>query len=109
MFGDTQERVRSPGFVGIGRVALAAVYPLQGVEGSVDCPVSTHTPMQKTKKSIAKRFKLSGSGKLVRRSPGMRHLMRKKSVKQKRRNGRDKLVAPGRAANLVKALPHGLS
>jgi len=64
--------------------------------------------MQKTKKSIAKRFKLSGSGKLIRRSPGQRHLMRKKTVKQKRRNSQDKLVAPGQAANLKKALPFGL-
>ncbi|RKX35333.1 MAG: 50S ribosomal protein L35 [Verrucomicrobia bacterium] len=64
--------------------------------------------MQKTKKSIAKRFKLSGSGKLIRRSPGQRHLMRKKTVKQKRRNSKDKLVAPGQAAQLKKALPHGL-
>lgn len=64
--------------------------------------------MQKTKKSIAKRFKLTGTGKLVRRSPGTRHLLRNKTVKQKRRNSKDKLVAPGRAANLMKALPFGL-
>ena len=64
--------------------------------------------MQKTKKSIAKRFKLTGSGKLVRRSPGQRHLLRKKTVKQKRRNSRDKLVSPGQAAQLKKALPFGL-
>jgi large subunit ribosomal protein L35 len=65
--------------------------------------------MQKTKKSIAKRFKLSSSGKLIRRSPGQRHLMRKKTVKQKRRNSQDKLVAPGQAAQLNKGLPFGLS
>ena len=64
--------------------------------------------MQKTKKSIAKRFKQTATGKLVRRSPGQRHLMRKKSVKQKRRNSKDKLVAPGRAADLMRALPHGI-
>ena len=65
--------------------------------------------MQKTKKSIAKRFKLTGTGKLIRRSPGQRHLLSSKTVKQKRRNSRDKLVAPGHAAQLKKALPHGLS
>ena len=64
--------------------------------------------MQKTKKSIAKRFKLSGTGKLIRRSPGQRHLLSSKTVKQKRRNSRDKLVSPGHAAQLIKALPHGL-
>lgn len=64
--------------------------------------------MQKTKKSIAKRFKQTATGKLVRRSPGQRHLLRKKSVKQKRRNSKDKLVAPGQTANLMRALPFGL-
>jgi large subunit ribosomal protein L35 len=64
--------------------------------------------MQKTKKSVAKRFKLSGTGKLVRRSPGKRHLLSSKTVKQKRRLSKDKLVAPGHAAQLIKCLPTGL-
>ncbi|MBK8475490.1 MAG: 50S ribosomal protein L35 [Opitutaceae bacterium] len=64
--------------------------------------------MQKTKKSIAKRFKISGRGKLLRRTPGFRHLLATKSSKQKRRASKDKLVAPGHAAALMRALPHGL-
>ena len=64
--------------------------------------------MQKTKKSIAKRFKLSGTGKLIRRTPGFRHLLGAKSTKQKRRASRDKLVAPGHAKPLLRALPFGL-
>jgi large subunit ribosomal protein L35 len=64
--------------------------------------------MQKTKKSIAKRFKLSVKGKLMRRTPGFRHLLGTKSSKQKRRASQDKQVAPGRAANLMRGLPHGL-
>ncbi|MEX2381091.1 MAG: 50S ribosomal protein L35 [Opitutales bacterium] len=64
--------------------------------------------MQKTKKSIAKRFKLTGTGKLMRRSPGKRHLLRKKSQKQKRRAGQDKPVADGQAKNLIRGLPFGL-
>lgn len=64
--------------------------------------------MQKTKKSIAKRFKLSAKGKLLRRTPGFRHLMATKSSKQKRRACQDKHVEPGRAANLKRGLPHGL-
>ena len=43
--------------------------------------------MQKTRKSIAKRFKKTGTGKLLRRTPGHRHLLRNKSVKQRRRAG----------------------
>lgn len=61
--------------------------------------------MQKTKKSIAKRFKITASGKVLRRSPGKRHLLSAKSTKQKRAAGHDKLVSPGIAANVKKALP----
>lgn len=64
--------------------------------------------MQKTKKSVAKRFKLTGTGKLVRRSPGKRHLLSSKTVKQKRRLSKDKLVSPGHAKQLMKCLPTGL-
>ncbi len=64
--------------------------------------------MQKTKKSIAKRFKLTAKGKLMRRTPGFRHLMATKSSKQKRRASQDKHVSPGRTANLKRGLPHGL-
>ena len=64
--------------------------------------------MQKTKKSIAKRFKLTATGKLMRRTPGFRHLLGAKSTKQKRRASRDKLVAEGHAKPLKRALPFGL-
>lgn len=61
--------------------------------------------MQKTKKSVAKRFKLTATGKLMRRTPGFRHLLAVKSTKSKRRASRDKLVAPGHAAKLIQCLP----
>jgi large subunit ribosomal protein L35 len=61
--------------------------------------------MQKTKKSVAKRFKLTGTGKMLRRTPGFRHLLSAKSTKAKRRASRDKLVAPGHAAALSQCLP----
>ena len=64
--------------------------------------------MQKTKKPVAKRFKISGTGKLIRRTPGFRHLLAAKSTKSKRRASRDKLVAPGHAAPLLRCLPTGL-
>jgi large subunit ribosomal protein L35 len=64
--------------------------------------------MQKTKKSIAKRFKLTARGKLVRRTPGFRHLLGAKSTKQKRRASRDKLVSDGLTKMLKRALPFGL-
>ena len=71
-------------------------------------PFSDRLTMQKTKKSIAKRFKISGTGKLIRRTPGFRHLLATKSSKQKRRASKDKLVSPGHAAALMRGLPHGL-
>ena len=64
--------------------------------------------MQKTKKSVAKRFKLSARGKLVRRTPGFRHLLAAKRTQQKRRASQDKLVADGQAAPLKRCLPFGL-
>jgi large subunit ribosomal protein L35 len=63
--------------------------------------------MQKTKKGVAKRFKITGTGKVMRRSPGKRHLLRKKSVKQRRQLGQDKQVSPGFSAVVHRALPHG--
>ncbi|WP_043582014.1 50S ribosomal protein L35 [Geminisphaera colitermitum] len=64
--------------------------------------------MQKTKKSISKRFKITGTGKMLRRTPGFRHLLASKSTKSKRRASKDKLVAPGHAAALKQCLPFGL-
>lgn len=69
---------------------------------------STTLSMQKTKKSVAKRFKLSAKGKLVRRTPGFRHLLSAKSTKSKRRASRDKLVDVGHAPALLRCLPFGL-
>jgi large subunit ribosomal protein L35 len=41
-------------------------------------------PKQKTKKSAAKRFKVTGSGKVKYRKQGLRHILTKKSKKRKR-------------------------
>jgi large subunit ribosomal protein L35 len=64
--------------------------------------------MQKTKKSVAKRFKLTATGLLLRRTPGFRHLLASKSTKSKRRACRDKKVSPGHAAALLECLPFGI-
>lgn len=63
--------------------------------------------MQKTKKSVTKRFKVTAGGKLLHRSPGTRHLARSKSSKQKRRLGRAKTLAEGHATPLLRCLPFG--
>jgi large subunit ribosomal protein L35 len=41
--------------------------------------------MNKTRKSVSKRFKVTGSGKVIYRSAGKRHNLRNKSVKQRRK------------------------
>jgi len=60
--------------------------------------------MQKTKKSIAKRIKVTGSGKLMRRKPGHRHLMRRKSQKQLNSMGKDQAVSKGFTEMYKKAI-----
>ena len=42
-------------------------------------------PKMKTHKGAAKRFKVTGSGKLTRRRANLNHILEKKSSKRKRR------------------------
>ncbi|MGY8686262.1 MAG: 50S ribosomal protein L35, partial [Verrucomicrobiales bacterium] len=42
------------------------------------------TSKAKTRKAVAKRFKVTGTGKILRRKQGRRHLMRVKNRKRKR-------------------------
>ena len=46
-------------------------------------------PKMKTKRNAAKRFKVSGSGKLKRFKAGARHLLTRKGPKRKRRLRKD--------------------
>jgi large subunit ribosomal protein L35 len=45
-------------------------------------------PKMKTHKGAAKRFKVTGSGKLIRRHANLNHILEKKSPKRKRRLAR---------------------
>jgi large subunit ribosomal protein L35 len=51
-------------------------------------------PKIKTHKATAKRFKISGRGKLLRRRQGGSHLRRKKSKRVRRSYGKDLPVSP---------------
>lgn len=62
--------------------------------------------MLKTRKSISKRFKVTATGKVTRRTPGYRHLMRHKSAKSHQRAGMDKTVSPGFSAHVKRAMPY---
>jgi len=55
---------------------------------------STIMPKKKTKKSVAKRFKLTASGKVKRGKIGRRHLLGSKSRGRKRALRKSTLVAP---------------
>lgn len=59
-------------------------------------------PKMKTKSAAAKRFRVTGTGKIVRRRANKRHILTKMSSKRKRRlqhsaivcKGDEKLIAP---------------
>ena len=52
-------------------------------------------PKMKTNKSMASRFKVTGTGKLMRRRPGKRHNLSKKSSLRKRKLSYPALVNKG--------------
>jgi len=60
-------------------------------------PICAMAKSAKTRKSVSKKFKKTGTGKLVFRSPGSRHLLTSKSRKRKRNLNSDKVMAAGDA------------
>jgi large subunit ribosomal protein L35 len=52
-------------------------------------------PKMKTHRGAAKRFKVTGSGKILRRRANLNHILEKKSSKRKRRLGRTVEVVGG--------------
>jgi large subunit ribosomal protein L35 len=64
----------------------------------------SHQIMKKTHKGIAKRFKITGTGKVKFRKPGQRHLRRKRTVKQTRAGRQDQVLAEGMARRVIRAI-----
>lgn len=64
-------------------------------------------PKIKTRRGAAKRFWVSGSGKLRRRHQNMRHILTKKSPKRTRRLGQNGLVDSANQGAVRKMLPNG--
>ena len=54
-------------------------------------------PKMKTHRGAAKRFELTGTGKLKRRKANLNHILEKKSAKRKRRLGTNSEVSPSDA------------
>ena len=61
-------------------------------------------PKMKTDKGAAKRFKVTGSGKIMRRKAFLNHILEKKSPKRKRHLGTETQLAPGDARQVKKLL-----
>jgi large subunit ribosomal protein L35 len=68
------------------KIAVAKQLPLPRVRRPKFMPRAI--ARRKTKKSAAKRFKVTATGKILRRKPGLRHLASSKSSKRKRRLGK---------------------
>ena len=63
-------------------------------------------PKMKTKKAAAKRFKVTGTGKLKRSKAYKRHILTKKTTKTKRNLRKAALVDSTNVKNMKKILPY---
>lgn len=61
-------------------------------------------PKQKTHSGAKKRFKITGSGKLMKQQAGMRHNLEVKSGQRKRRLNQDEPVAKANIKNINRLL-----
>ena len=64
-------------------------------------------PKMKTNRSAAKRFKVTGSGKVKRQHAFKSHILTKKTSKRKRRLRKSDLCAPGDARRIKRLLRGG--
>ncbi|HEX2999387.1 MAG TPA: 50S ribosomal protein L35 [Armatimonadota bacterium] len=63
-------------------------------------------PKLKTRKSVSKRFQITGSGKIIRRHAFKGHLMIGKSPSQSRRLSQDAEVTGGSAREIKRNMPY---
>ena len=61
-------------------------------------------PKMKTHRGAAKRFRMTKSGKLVRRTANKSHILEKKSPKRKRGFRKNRMVSSGDAENVGRML-----
>ena len=62
---------------------------------------------RKTKKAVAKRFKITATGKVLRAQASRRHLLSSKSAKRKRQLAKNVLVDVSDVARIKENLPFG--
>jgi large subunit ribosomal protein L35 len=60
----------------------------------------------KTHRGAAKRFKVTGTGKIMRRKAGGNHILTKKNSRRKRALKKDALVAETEKKNIKQLIPY---
>lgn len=78
---------------------LARVVPADGPKEE-----STPVPKNKTHSGAKKRFRFTGSGKLMREQTNIRHYLEHKSSRRTRRLSSDQVVSPADAPKIKKML-----
>ncbi|HCN28030.1 MAG TPA: 50S ribosomal protein L35 [Verrucomicrobiales bacterium] len=68
--------------------------------------MSKNSGLSKTRKAVSKRFKVTATGKVLRRKQGKRHILQNKSRKRKRNLGKVALVAEVDKANVLASMPY---
>lgn len=63
-------------------------------------------PKMKTNRGAAKRFKVTGTGKIMRNHGYHRHILVTKTTKKKRQQRKAVVVSPADAPNVKKMLPY---
>ena len=63
-------------------------------------------PKMKTKRSAAKRFSKTASGKFKRRKQGLRHILEKKAHNVKKRAGKATVIHAADHNNVARMLPY---
>ena len=63
-------------------------------------------PKMKTSKAAAKRFTMTGTGKLMRMKAGKQHILTKKSTKTKRNLRKATVMDASNEKNMKKILPY---
>lgn len=81
--------------------------PCRGVAVTFPPLMPKPVARRKTKKAVAKRFKVTGSGKVLRAQASRRHLLSSKSAKRKRQLAKNVLVDVTDVARIKENLPFG--
>jgi large subunit ribosomal protein L35 len=64
-------------------------------------------PKMKTRRAAAKRYTVTGNGKVKYKKQGMRHILSKKSTKRKRHLRKAGILSPAEQKRAKRLLPYG--